>query len=185
MATLAVDIRRWTREEYEQLVEKGFFRPDERVELVDGVIYEMTPQNSWHAAAIQALQEHLLPIFGRGYSVRIQMPLALGLESEPEPDVAIVRGHWREYRDSHPTTAVLVIEVADTTLLHDRERKSAIYARAGIPDYWVLNRIDACLEVYRDPRDGEYRSRTILRAGDTITPLARPKASIPVADLFP
>jgi Uma2 family endonuclease len=185
MATLAVDLRRWTREEYERLAEEGFFQPEERVELVDGLIFEMTPQNSWHAAAIQAAQEVLHPLFRKDCSLRIQMPLALGLESEPEPDIAVVRGHWRDYRDSHPTTAVLVLEIADSTVFHDRERKSAIYARAGIPEYWVLNRPDTCLEVQRNPQDGRYQSRTILRPEDRISPLARPAASILVADLLP
>jgi len=187
MAIPAVDlrIRHWTREDYERMAEQGFFRPDERVELVDGVIFEMAPQNSWHAAAIQAAQEVLHPIFRKGYSLRIQMPLALGLESEPEPDLAVVRGHWRDYRDSHPTMAVLILEVADSTVFHDRERKSALYARVGIPDYWILNRVDACLEVQRDPREGTYQTRRSLRAGDSISPLARPEASILVADLLP
>ena len=186
MATSAADIRRWTREEYERLGDQGFFRPDERVELLDGVIFEMSPRKSWHAAAIQALQEALLSVFATGYSVRFQLPLALSLSSQPEPDVAVVPGHWREYVDAHPTTAVLVVEVADTTLLDHRERlKRAIYAQAGIPDYWVLNRRDACLEVYREPRNGTYQSRTVLKAGNFVSPLASPEASIAVTDLLP
>lgn len=184
MAT-AAQFRRFTREEYEDLVKQGFFHPDERVELVDGYIYEMTPQDSWHASGVQALQEVLIPLFKKGYSVRIQMPLALGFDSEPEPDMAVVRGHWREYRDAHPTTAVLVVEVAGASLIHDRDRKGPLYARAGIPEYWLLNRREACLEVLRDPRDGEYRSRMVLRAGDTISTLTRPGVSIPVSDLLP
>lgn len=184
MATSAVDVHRWTREEYERLAEDGYFRPDERVELVDGIIYEMSPQKSWHAAAIQALQEYLGPAFQDGYNLRIQMPLALSLHSEPEPDVAVVQGHWRDYRDFHPSTAALVIEVADTTLLYDRE-KSAVYARAEIPDYWIVNRIDACLEVYREPRNGAYQSRTVLEAGDSVSPLACPEASLLVDNLLP
>jgi len=185
MATLAAETRHWTREEYERLVAEGFFQPGERLELVDGLIFEMTPQNSWHAAAIQALQEALLPVFGKGFSLRVQMPLALGHDSEPEPDLAVVAGHWRNYRDRHPATAMLVVEVAETTLLHDRERKAGLYARGDIPDYWILNRAGACLEVLRDPVDGSYRSRTVLRAGDTVSPLGRPDFSIAVADLLP
>lgn len=186
MATSAADIRRWTREEYERLGEQGFFRPDERVELLDGVIYEMSPQKSWHASAIQALQENLLAIFGTGYSVRFQLPLALSLTSQPEPDAAVVQGHWRKYVDAHPTTAALVVEVADTSLLQQRERlKRALYAQAGIPHYWVLSRGDACLEVYREPRNGAYRSKTVLKAGDFVSPLAAPESSIPIADLLP
>ncbi|HEY0556156.1 MAG TPA: Uma2 family endonuclease [Thermoanaerobaculia bacterium] len=179
------EIRRWTREDYERMAEQGYFRPDERVELVDGVIYEMTPQNSWHASAIQAAQEALGPAFRKGYSLRIQMPLALGSGSEPEPDLAVVRGHWRDFREAHPTTAALVLEIADSTVFHDRERKSAIYAQAGIPDYWILNRLEACLEVHRDPKGGAYQTRRILRAGETISPLARPEISILVAELLP
>ncbi|HEV8580022.1 MAG TPA: Uma2 family endonuclease [Thermoanaerobaculia bacterium] len=184
MATPAVDVHRWTREEYERMVEDGYFRPDERVELVNGIIYEMSPQKSWHAAAIQALQEFLGPVFKEGYNLRVQMPLALGLHSEPEPDVAVVQGHWRDYRDSHPSTAVLVIEVADTTLLYDRE-KSAVYARAEIPEYWIVNRIDGCLEVYREPRNEAYQSRTVLEAVASVSPLARPEASLRVGDFLP
>jgi Uma2 family endonuclease len=185
MAIPMADLHRWTREDYERMAEQGYFRPDERVELVNGVIYEMTPQNSWHASAIQAMQETLRSVFRRGYSLRVQMPLALGLESEPEPDLAVVRGHWRDYRESHPSTAVLVIEIADSTVFHDRERKSAIYARAGIPDYWILNRAESCLEVQREPRNGVYQTRRILRSGDTFAALARPEIALSVADLFP
>jgi Uma2 family endonuclease len=184
MPTSAVDVHRWTREEYERMAEDGYFRPDERVELVDGIIYEMSPQKSWHAAAIQAFQEYLGPAFKDGYNLRVQMPLALSLHSEPEPDLAVVQGHWRDYRDFHPSIAALVVEVADTTLLHDCE-KGATYAQAGIPDYWILNRIDACLEVYREPSNGAYQSRTILNTGDSVSPLACPEASILVANLLP
>src|SRR5258708_12898371 len=107
METRPKDFRHWTREEYERLVAEGFFQPEERLELVDGLIFEMTPQNSWHAAAIQALQEALLPVFGKGYSLRVQMPLALGFDSEPEPDLALLTGHCRHYRHRHPAPAAL------------------------------------------------------------------------------
>ena len=185
MAIPMADLHRWTREDYERMAEQGYFQPDERVELVDGVIYEMTPQNSWHASAIQAAQEALRAVFRKDYSLRIQMPLALGLESEPEPDLAVVRGHWRDYRESHPSTAVLILEIADSTVFHDRERKGSIYARAGLPDYWILNRAEACLEVHRDPRDGVYLFRKSFRSGETLAALARPAIAIAVADLFP
>ncbi len=178
-------MRRFTREEYENLVENGFFGPEERVELVDGYIYEKFPLTSWRAAGIQALQEILSPTFNEGYSIRFQMPLALGEESEPEPDVAVVQGHWREYRDAHPCTALLVAEVTDAALLHDRNRKSTLYATANIPEYWIVNRQDQQLEVLRDPRDGRYQSRSILVAGDAVSPLAKPDISIPVSDLLP
>src|SRR5215213_4175153 len=174
MATATIDLRRWTREEYERLVEEGFFHPEERLELVDGVIYEMTPQSSDHATGIRFIQRALRSLDGEGLDLRCQLPLALGLDSEPEPDLAVVPGDPEDYRDAHPTTAVLVVEVADSSLLHDRKRKTSLYARAGIPEYWILNLTRSCLEVFRDPQDGAYTSRTVLRDGDSISPLARP-----------
>lgn len=185
MATAAVDTRRWTREEYERLADEGYFQPGERVELIDGVIYEMTPQNSLHAAGIRAGERALQPVFSEDFDVRSQLPLALGFDSEPEPDVAVVPGTWEDYIDAHPTTAVLVFEAADSSLYHDRKRKASLYARAGIQEYWLLNLVKRCLQVYRNPKNGAYTTRYVLRAGDTVSPLARPEASIPVAKLIP
>lgn len=185
MATRAVDVRRWSREEYEQLAAAGFFQPDERVELVEGVIYEMSPQNGRHAAGIRGVEEALRSIFGQGYDVRTQLPLALGPHSAPEPDVVVVPGSWRDYRDSHPTTAVLIVEVSDSSSFHDRERKGGAYARAGIPEYWLLDVVAERLEVYRSPGEGSYQTRLLLKAGDTVNPLASPGSAIPVADLLP
>ena len=185
MATAAVATHRWTREEYERLAEEGYFQPGERVELIDGVIYEMTPQNSLHAAGIRAGERALQPVFAEGFDVRSQLPLALGFDSEPEPDIAVVPGTWEDYVDGHPTSAVLVFEAADSSLYHDRKRKGSLYARAGIQEYWLLNLVKSCLQVYRNPKDGTYTTRFVLRAGDTVSPLARPDASIPVAKLIP
>lgn len=185
MATAAVETRRWTREEYERLVEQGFFHPDERIELIEGVIYEMPPQKSLHAFGVRAVTTSLQAIFGKGFDVRSQMPLALSEDSEPEPDVAVVPGSFTDYIESHPTTAELIVEVADSSLLHDRKRKTRLYARAGIAEYWILNLVKRCLEVYRAPKDGIYTVRLILRDGDSVSPLARPEASIPVASLLP
>src|SRR6266852_3360873 len=185
MATLASEFRHWSREEYERLVAEGFFQPEERLELVDGLIFEMRPQSPPHAVAIRLARRALEPNFSEGFEVLIQMPLALDDDSEPEPDLAVVRGHDpRENLTSHPTAAVLVIEVADSSLLRDRE-KAALYARVRIPDYWILNLKERCLEVSRDPQNGVYRSRSVLRAGDTVRPLARPEMSIAISDLLP
>lgn len=185
MATAHIDTRRWTREEYERLVEQGFFHPEERLELVDGAIYEMTPQSSFHATGTRFAHLALQPVFAEGFDIRIQMPLALGFDSEPEPDLAVVPGAARDYLLSHPKSAVLVMEVAESSLLHDRKRKSRLYARAEIPEYWMMNLVEWCLEVYRDPEDGIYRSHTILREGDSISPIARPDVTIAVSDLLP
>ncbi len=185
MATAAVETRRWTREEYERLVEQGFFHPDERIELVEGAIYEMPPQTSFHAMGVRAVDMALRPIFTAGYDIRCQFPLALGLDSEPEPDIAVVLGSWKDFGPSHPTSAVLIVEVADSSLLHDRKRKAGLYARAEIPEHWILNTVKRCLEVFRNPQDGAYTFRLVLREGDSVSPLARPEASIPIGGLLP
>ncbi|HEY7216196.1 MAG TPA: Uma2 family endonuclease [Thermoanaerobaculia bacterium] len=184
MAAATVEkTRRWTREEYERLVEQGFF-DEERLELVDGVILEMSPQSGRHAKGVLLAQSALSLLFSEGFHIRVQMPLALGFDSEPEPDLAVILGELQDSPDVHPSTAVLVVEVADSSLLRDRE-KASLYARTEIPEYWLENLVDWCLEVYREPKDGVYMSRTILRAGDNVSPQARPEAPIPVTSLLP
>lgn len=185
MAIAIKDDHHWTREEYERRVEEGVFRPGERVELVDGVLYELSPQKPYHAQGVCLAHIQLLPLFSADFYLRIQMPLALGADSGPEPDIAIVPGSPRSYGTFHPTSAMLVVEVAESSLLHGRKRKASLYARAGIPEYWLMNLVDWQLEVYRDPQDGEYRSHAILRSGDSISPLVRPDLNISVADLLP
>ena len=115
----------------------------------------------------------------------MQLPVAIDDYSEPEPDVAVVTGEIRDYRDAHPTSPLLVVEVSDDSLRHDRTVKQRLYARCGIPEYWILALPDARLEVYRDPAQDGYRTVTIHGAGDTVAPLARPEARIAVDDLLP
>ena len=131
--------------------ELGLFRPDERVQLLDGEIVTMTPQNSPHAAAIGKTERVLARVFGDAYWIRIQMPIVLDPDSEPEPDVAVVSGTPADYVQEHPRTAELIVEVSDSTLALDRERKALFYARVGIPEYWIVNLPDRCLEVHREP----------------------------------
>lgn len=184
MAVAAVEAHRWTREEYERMAAQGLFAPDARVELVDGIVYDMTPQGSFHSAGVCACEKILERIFSDGHDVRVQMPLALGECSEPEPDVAVVRGSYQDYAFSQPTTAVLVVEVADKSLAHDRKRKIPDYARAGIPEAWLMNLKAEVLEVYRDPQGEVYQTRLKYRIGDAVSPLAKPAAEIAVAELF-
>jgi Uma2 family endonuclease len=187
MAVANIEEHRWTRREYERLAAKGFFPPDKRVELIEGVIYDMSPQSSLHATAYRLAQEVLRLVFppAAGYEIRGQLPLVLGEDSEPEPDVAVVPGGIRDYREDHPTTALLIVEIADSSLLHDRKRKVPLYARHGIPETWLLNLPRRALEVYRDPVHGVYRARKVLRAGEAIAPVTRPEAAVAVEDLLP
>jgi Uma2 family endonuclease len=185
-------VRRWTRQEYDRMVEAGVFPPGERVELIDGEVLAMTPQGSAHATALLLAEDALRKAFDAGTHVRVQLPLALDPSSEPEPDVTVVRGSPRDYRDAHPSAALLVVEVADTTLPYDREQKGSLYARAAVADYWIVNLVDRVLEVYRDPgplsqsRYGwGYRTVEHYSAGESVSPLASPHARVPVADLLP
>lgn len=183
MAVAAVEVHRWTREEYERMAAKGFFAPDARVELIDGIVYDMTPQNGPHASAVHRGLKVLERAFPDHY-IRVQSPLALTEDGEPEPDLAVVPGTIDDYDESHPSTALLVVEVADHSLSHDRSVKIPLYARSGIPEAWLQNLKRKTLEVYRDPMDGAYQTKLVLRMGDTVSPLAMPGAQIPVADLF-
>jgi Uma2 family endonuclease len=187
-----VQLKRWTRGDYDKMIEAGIFAPGERVELIDGEIIAMSPQNSGHATAVSLSAEALRAAFGPGVYIRVQMPLALDPYSEPEPDVAVVPGSPRDYREAHPTTALLVLEVADSTVAYDREQKGGLYARAGIADYWLLNLNERRLEIHRDPgpmlqaRYGwGYRTVQRCTADDMVAPLAAPHAHIAIADLLP
>ena len=175
----------WSRQAYDRAVEAGVFGPDDRIELIEGQLLAMTPQGSRHAAIVNQAADVLRDAFGAGYSIRTQSPLAVGDDSEPEPDLAVVRGRALDYLDAHPTNALLVVEVSDESLRRDRTLKQRLYAGHAVPEYWVLALPDACLEVYRDPAATGYRSVATLRAGDRIAPLACPGAAIAVADLLP
>nr|WP_281721433.1 Uma2 family endonuclease [Nitrosomonas nitrosa] len=190
MAAPAVHIKRWTRHEYDRMAEAGLFGPDERVELLEGDIITVTPQQSPHAACIGLIDSALRLAFGPSYWIRVQLPLIMDPDSEPEPDLAVVPGSPRDYVHGHPRTAELVVEVADSTLAKDRTYKTRIYAQAGIQEYWIVNLADRCLEVYRDPvistgQPALYRSSQKLTSSDSLIPLATPGSTVIVADLLP
>ena len=187
----SVKTRRWRRVEYDQLVELGIFT-GERLELLDGLLVVREPQGGPHAAMVGQVGDVLRVAFGAEWHVRLQAPVALDDESEPEPDVAVVPGVFRDYVGGHPSTPVLVVEVAESSLRLDRRMKSGLYARARLREYWIVNLVDRVLEVYRDPQptaDAPYRavyvSVDVLRPPATVTPLAAPHARIAVADLLP
>jgi len=180
-----IELRRWTRSEYHKMIEAGLFAPEERVELVEGEILRMTPQASAHFTAIRPAEKAAARAFGAGFEVRAQAPLALTRDSEPQPDIAIVRGSPRDYAAAHPATALLLIEVSDTTLDYDRHSKAGLYAQAAIRDYWIVNLVDRCLEVYRKPGPHSYQSKQCFLPGDSLSPLAAPHADIAVSDILP
>lgn len=182
---------RLTRERYDRMVDAGLFGPDDRVELLDGLLVAREPQGGLHAMTVVLVRAALERTFSRRYHVREEKPVALDDMSEPEPDVVVVRGRPRDFR-THPTSPVLVVEVADSSLKLDRVRKGELYARAGVTDYWIVNLVDEVLEVYGEPvrevsrRSGwKYASVRLLKRNATVTPLAAPRARIRVAALLP
>ncbi len=187
---MGVQVKRWTREQYDTLVRHGVLGEDDHVQLIEGEIVEMAPQGPPHMTAISLVAEALREAFGDGYHCRVQGPLALSRDSEPEPDVAVIRGSPRDFAREHPATADLVVEVADTTGDFDRHRKGPMYAAAGIPEYWVVDVTARGVDIYRDPLPGEdgragYRVHRRVGVDDAVTPLGAAGRSIPVRDLLP
>jgi Uma2 family endonuclease len=178
---------RMTVDRYLGLVEAGVLSEDDRVELLEGVVVAMTPSNPPHAAVVTMATRALLLAVGERASVRTQCTLVLGRFSAPEPDVAVVPGSDRDYLSGHPRTALLVVEVADTSLQQDRITKAAIYAAAGIPEYWIVNLRESVVEVMREPdrERARYRDTRACERGERVELVAFPGAPIALADLLP
>jgi Uma2 family endonuclease len=192
MASYPIRNRHWTRKEYDELIKSGFFVEDEPIELLGGQLIVAEPKGSPHSTAVALTVEALRAAFGSGWLVRVQDPIALDAESEPEPDVAVVPGRARDYLAEHPACPALVVEVAESSLVFDRGHKGSLYTRAGLADYWIVNLVDEVFEVYRGPaldRSAEFGWRYLdvqaLRPGATVVPLARPDVTVAVADLLP
>jgi len=184
--------RRWTRAEYDRLIEIGVFQSGDPIELLGGDLVVAEPQSSPHYTAIGLAAEVLRDAFGAGWLIRTQGPIALDDQSEPEPDVAVAHGTPRDYSRQHPARPVLIVEVAVSSLSFDRSHKGSLYARARLEDYWIINLVDRVLEVYRQPAVDpsapfawSYAARETLGADSFIAPLAAPHASVAVAALLP
>jgi Uma2 family endonuclease len=177
-------VRPLRRTEYEQLVNAGAF-VNERIQLLEGELVEMSPQGELHASAIRYLTRFFVRRLGPQYQLGPQVPLAATIDSEPEPDIAIYRA--QDYSQHHPTKALLVIEVAGDSLRLDLGVKARIYARAEVPDYWVIDLRHREVVVHRqpDPAAGRYGSVRKVRPGARLTPLKFPKLKVPVAPLVP
>lgn len=196
MATAQAEITKeprsflYTVEEYYQMAEMGFF-DGKRVELIEGEVIEMSPVGRPHVLAIMKAAALLETIFTEGWHVQTQAALRFGKRAEPEPDIAIIEGSMEDYSE-HPTTAGLIIEVSEETLSYDRNRKSSLYAKAGIQDYWILNLKKRQLEIHRRPipdveaRHGyRYAEIQIFLENETASPLIKPDVAIAVKDMLP
>ena len=178
---------RCTAARYFDLVDGGVLGPDDAVELLEGVVVAMAPSSPRHAAATSRGGDALRAAVGGRAAVREQHPLILGVYSVPEPDVAVVAGRNADYDDAHPRAALLVVEVADTSLAQDRLTKAAIYAAAAIPEFWIVNLREDRVEVFRapDPPGRKYTSRSVARRGDDLELVALLGARVAVSDILP
>jgi Uma2 family endonuclease len=169
---MAVELVRklWTIEEYEMMIEKGVLTKDNRVELIKGEIVEMAPIGMRHAYCVAALSRIFSRLPENVAVVWVQSPIQLPNDSEPEPDVALLRGPLQSYAHRRATAqdAILVVEVADTTLASDRGVKVPLYAEAGISEMWVVNMDEKTIEVYSEPAVGRYQNLRVAHKGDRL-----------------
>jgi Uma2 family endonuclease len=175
------EIRPLQRIEYDRLVALGWFQ-DERIELLHGLLVAMSPQGSRHALALSRLVRQLIVALGARAEVRPQCPLAVSDDSEPEPDIAVVAPG--DYRDAHPTTALLVVEIADASLKRDRGVKARLYAACSIPEYWIVNLVDDVVEIHTDPRADAYQRIMRFESGARVTLVMYPDVTIEFNDLL-
>lgn len=177
----------YTSKRYFDLVTEGLLRPDDRVELLDGVIVAMPPQDPGHAFAVMRLDRMLHDAIGRRAAIRVQLPFIAGTHAVPEPDIAVVPGPESRYASAHPSAALLIVEVADRSLMQDRLTKAPIYAGSGVPEYWLVNLRDGCVEVFRSPQPEarRYATKRVAHRGDRVELAALPGVSLAVNDLLP
>ncbi|WP_231886548.1 Uma2 family endonuclease [Methylomonas methanica] len=175
------DIAEWHR-----MGEAGIFPPETRMELIEGEILHMAPIGFNHAGHLRRISTVFTFLVGDNAVVSIQSPVQLGDLSEPEPDFALLRPEPNFYSSRHPTAidTLLLIEISDSTLRFDRQQKLRLYASHNIPEYWIVNLIDNCLEVYRQPQDGDYLKKSVLTTADNIALVALPELQVSVASIL-
>lgn len=178
--------------QYHQMIRAGILIREDQVELLKGWLISKMPKNPPHRIATKLTRQSLESVVPNGWYVDSQGPITLE-DSEPEPDAIIVRGDTRDYSDGHPTSKdiALVVEIADATLERDRELKKELYARAGIPMYWIINLLEGQLEVYSVPisesGDSDYASQQEFKRGDSAPIVIESEiaAYVAVNDLLP
>lgn len=190
LQALQAGLRRFTVAEYHRMIADGILTEDDNVELLDGYLVRKMSRNPPHDTALHLLNQLLAGLLPPGWQARLQSAITLST-SEPEPDVAVVRGGPRAFAARHPEPADVgvVIEVADSTLAGDRTDKGRLYAQAGLPEYWIVNLVNQQVEVYTRPQTATpaYATRTDYPLGQAV-PLVIggvTVAAIPVADMMP
>ncbi len=175
-------------DQYHEMIHAEILGEDDPIELLEGVLVTKMPKNPQHSLVTHLIREALARLISLGWCVNTQEPITLA-DSEPEPDVAIIQGSPRQYADRHPGAedTALVIEVADSTLSRDRGLKKRIYARAGIPLYWIVNLAERKIEVYSEPSGSDYQQRQDFESDAEIPVLIEGNelGRITVSDLLP
>ena len=186
MTAPAVVRKRFTTQEYEQIAAAGVFAEDDRVELLDGEIVEMSPLGPQHSACVDRLNRLLQRRVGDEAIVRVQSPVRLGQHSEPQPDVALLQPRPDFYAHGHPEPedVLLLIEVADSSLSYDRELKLPLYARAGVAEVWLVGLLPQTIEVFRAPSESGYGERREARRGESVAALNAPGVVLSVAEIL-
>jgi Uma2 family endonuclease len=186
VAALGALTHRFSVKEYYLLADAGIVREDDRVELIEGRILDMSPIGSAHAACVKRVLSMLMNLFQDRSIVSVQDPVSLDEHSEPQPDLMLLRPRDDFYAERHPgpEDVRLVVEVADTSLEYDRQVKIPLYACHAIPEVWLCNLRDHCVEVYRAPAADQYETIMILRGQQQVAPLAFPDVSVTIADLL-
>ncbi|MBI4492709.1 MAG: Uma2 family endonuclease [Chloroflexi bacterium] len=184
--TVPLPHRKFTVDDYHAMARAGILDEDERVELIDGEIVEMPPIGPWHAWRVDGITELFRRTLGDVAHVRAQNPARLSAYSEPVPDLMLLRRREDGYRFAHPgpDDVLLVVEVADTSAARDRRVKVPHYARARIPEVWLLDMKRDALSVFCDPEQGEYRTVQVAHRGERIAPGAFPDRMLEVSELL-
>jgi Uma2 family endonuclease len=181
-------VRRFTVDDYHRMIDAGILGENDRVELVDGWIVEMSPIVPPHATCVSLLAAAIQELLPAGWIVRVQSPITIA-NGEPEPDIAVVQGSIRDYRARHPSGAdiAVVVEVADASLQFDRLQKRIQYAMAGIPEFWIVNLVDQSIEIYRNPAHSDYPVPEVFDSAGTADVRVRGQVlgKISVADVLP
>jgi Uma2 family endonuclease len=181
-----IEFRRFSAEEYHRMGDAGVFGEDERIELLDGFLIAMPPIGYRHENAVRTLANEIGYALGRQAVICTNSPIALAPNTEPQPDVAVLPAPLTRYRDRLPNAAdvLLLVEVADSSRSIDRGPKMQMYARAGIEELWIVDLVAAEVLVLREPQGDGYRSTTVRRSGDRISPARFPTVVIDVSTLL-
>ncbi|MBD2625085.1 Uma2 family endonuclease [Trichormus variabilis] len=185
-------VKRFSLEEYHRLTELGFFHEDEHIELINGELIEMVAKGRAHETCLRNLLRELPKLVGDRATLQSQAPITIPPKSEPEPDFAIIKNRDDNYLSSHPqgTDIFLVIEVADSSIEYDQNVKIPLYAKAEIPNYWIFNLLDNCLECYSEPYQSQqgkfgYSNKRIVLPSQIISLPCLPDLQLDLSKVFP